>query len=56
MEILYDEIKPVIQVLKIGLTRDLIIPEEIEPQPEIPKVEILSFYANKRVIGISTII
>ena len=28
-EILYDEIKPIIQVLKIGLTRDMIIPEDI---------------------------
>ncbi|XP_070026063.1 uncharacterized protein [Nicotiana sylvestris] len=55
-EILYDEIKPVIQVVKIGLTRDMLIPEEIEQQPEIPKIEIPSFYANKRIIGITTII
>lgn len=43
-------------MVKIGLTRDMIIPEEIEQQPEIPKIEIPSFYANKRIIGISTII
>ncbi|XP_075080489.1 uncharacterized protein LOC142165989 [Nicotiana tabacum] len=55
-EILYDEIKPIIQVVKIGLTRDMIIPEEIEQQPEIPKIEIPRFYANKRIIGITTII
>ncbi|XP_070012031.1 uncharacterized protein [Nicotiana sylvestris] len=55
-EILYDEIKPIIQVIKIGLTRDMIIPEEIEQQPEIQKMEIPSFYANKRIIGITTII
>ncbi|XP_070011957.1 uncharacterized protein [Nicotiana sylvestris] len=55
-EILYDEIKPIIQVIKIGLTRDMIIPEEIEKQPEIQKMEIPSFYANKRIIGIATII
>ncbi|XP_070030181.1 uncharacterized protein [Nicotiana sylvestris] len=55
-EILYDEIKPIIQVVKIGLTRDMIIPEEIEQQPEIPKIEIPGFYANKRIIGIATII
>nr|XP_009792786.1 PREDICTED: uncharacterized protein LOC104239763 [Nicotiana sylvestris] len=55
-EILYDEIKPKIQVIKIGLTRDMIIPEEIEKQPEIQKMEIPSFYANKRIIGIATII
>ncbi|XP_075096382.1 uncharacterized protein LOC142174481 [Nicotiana tabacum] len=55
-EILYDEIKPLIQVVKIVLTRDMIIPEEIEQQPEIPKIEIPSFYANKRIIGIATII
>nr|CAC88806.1 putative translocation transactivator/inclusion body protein [Nicotiana tabacum] len=55
-EILYDEIKPIIQVIKIGITRDMIIPEEIEKQPEIQKMEIPSFYANKRIIGIATII
>ncbi|XP_075096252.1 uncharacterized protein LOC107809276 [Nicotiana tabacum] len=55
-EILYDEIKPIIQVIKIGLTRDMIIPEEIEQQSEIQKMEIPSFYANKRIIGIATII
>ena len=36
-EILYEEIKSPIQVIKIGLTRDMIIPEEIEKQAEIPK-------------------
>ncbi|WMV13462.1 hypothetical protein MTR67_006847 [Solanum verrucosum] len=55
-EILYEEIKPLIQVVKIGLTKDMIIPEDIEQQPEIQKSEIPSFYANKRIIGISTII
>ncbi|WMV30365.1 hypothetical protein MTR67_023750 [Solanum verrucosum] len=39
-----------------GLTKDMIIPEDIEQQPEIQKNEIPSFYANKRIIGISTII
>lgn len=34
----------------------MIIPEEIEQQPEIHKTDIPSFYANKRIIGISTII
>ncbi|KAK4737412.1 hypothetical protein R3W88_001109 [Solanum pinnatisectum] len=55
-EILYDEIKPVIQVIKIGLTRDMLIPEKIEKQDEIPIVDIPDFYANKRVIGIATIL
>ncbi|WMV58812.1 hypothetical protein MTR67_052197, partial [Solanum verrucosum] len=55
-EILYEEIKPPIQVIKIGLTKDMIIPEDIGQQEEICKIEILSFYANKRIIGISTII
>ncbi|WMV38436.1 hypothetical protein MTR67_031821 [Solanum verrucosum] len=55
-EILYEEIKPPIQVVKIGLTKDMIIPEDIGQQPEIQKTEIPSFYANKRIIGISTII
>ena len=55
-EILYDEIKPVIQVVKIGLTRDMIIPEDISRQPEIPRIEIPDFYANKRLIGLATII
>ncbi|WMV18885.1 hypothetical protein MTR67_012270 [Solanum verrucosum] len=50
-EILHEEIKPPIQVVKIGLTKDMIIPEDIGQQPEIP-----NFYANKRIIGISTII
>ena len=54
-EILYEEIKSPIQVVKIGLTKDMIIPEEIEKQNEIPKVEIPNFYANKRIIGIATI-
>ena len=47
-EILYNEIKPLIQVVKIGLTRDMIIPEEIEKQPEIPEVDIPTFFATKR--------
>ena len=34
----------------------MIIPEEIGQQQEIPKVEIPNFYANKRIIGLSTII
>ncbi|KAG5579527.1 hypothetical protein H5410_050154 [Solanum commersonii] len=55
-EILYDEIKPIIQVVKIGLTRDMIIPEDNGQQPEIQEIEIPSFYANKRIIGMSTII
>ncbi|XP_027772375.1 uncharacterized protein LOC107016658 [Solanum pennellii] len=55
-EILYEEIKSPIQVIKIGLTRDMMIPEDIEKQAEIPKIEIPGFYANKRIIGISTII
>ncbi|KAG5620280.1 hypothetical protein H5410_005498 [Solanum commersonii] len=55
-EILYEEIKPPIQVIKIGLTKDMIIPEDIRQQKEICKIEIPSFYANKRIIGISTII
>ena len=55
-EILYDEIKSMIQIVKIRLTREMIIPEDIGQQPEIPKVEIPSFYANKRIIRLSTII
>ncbi|WMV50092.1 hypothetical protein MTR67_043477 [Solanum verrucosum] len=43
-------------VIKIGLTKDMIIPEDIGQQEEICKIEIPSFYANKRIIGISTII
>ncbi|WMV45367.1 hypothetical protein MTR67_038752 [Solanum verrucosum] len=39
-----------------GLTNEMIIPEDIGEQPEIPKIEIPNFYANKRIIGISTII
>ncbi|KAG5598774.1 hypothetical protein H5410_030144 [Solanum commersonii] len=50
------EIKPPIQVVKIGLTKDMIIPDDIGQQPEIRKSEIPRFYANKRIIGISTII
>ncbi|KAG5590423.1 hypothetical protein H5410_040937 [Solanum commersonii] len=55
-EILYDEIKPIIQVIKIGLTREMIIPKKIEKQNEIQKIEILEFYARKRVIGRATIL
>ncbi|WMV42310.1 hypothetical protein MTR67_035695 [Solanum verrucosum] len=39
-----------------GLTKDMIIPKDIRQQEEICKIEIPSFYANKRIIGISTII
>ncbi|WMV24764.1 hypothetical protein MTR67_018149 [Solanum verrucosum] len=39
-----------------GLTKDMIIPEDIGQQLEIQKTEIPNFYANKRIIGISTII
>ncbi|XP_070042713.1 uncharacterized protein [Nicotiana tomentosiformis] len=55
-EILYEEIKPIIQVIKIGLTRKMLIPERIEEQEEIEKINIPDFYANKRIIGISTIL
>ncbi|WMV18632.1 hypothetical protein MTR67_012017 [Solanum verrucosum] len=54
--ILYEEIKPPIQVVKLGLTKDMIIPKDIGQQSEIQKIEIPSYYANKRIIGISTII
>ncbi|WMV33167.1 hypothetical protein MTR67_026552 [Solanum verrucosum] len=40
----------------IGLTKDMIMPKYIGQQEEIRKIEIPSFYANKRIIGISTII
>ncbi|WMV30087.1 hypothetical protein MTR67_023472 [Solanum verrucosum] len=43
-------------VIKIGLTREMIIPEKIEKQEEIQKIEIPGFYARKRVIGIATIL
>ncbi|KAG5599200.1 hypothetical protein H5410_030570 [Solanum commersonii] len=39
-----------------GLTKDMIIPEDIGQQSEIQKIEIPNFYANKRIIDISTII
>ncbi|WMV51134.1 hypothetical protein MTR67_044519 [Solanum verrucosum] len=39
-----------------GLTKDMIIPEDIGQQEEICKIEIPSFYANKRIIDISMII
>ncbi|KAG5605141.1 hypothetical protein H5410_026633 [Solanum commersonii] len=54
-EILHEEIKPPIKVVKIGLTKDKIIPEDSGEQRQIPKIETPSFYANKRIIGISTI-
>ena len=38
------------------MTRDMIIPEDIIPQPEIPRIKIPNFYANKRIIGLSTIL
>ncbi|KAG5610980.1 hypothetical protein H5410_022261 [Solanum commersonii] len=44
------------QVIKIGLTKDMIIPEDIGQQEEICKIEIPNFYANKRIIGLSIII
>ena len=34
----------------------MIIPEDIMQQPEIPRIEIPDFYANKRLIGLATII
>ncbi|KAG5576793.1 hypothetical protein H5410_056927, partial [Solanum commersonii] len=37
-EILYEEIKPPIQVVKIGLTKDMIIPEDIGQQSEKKKL------------------
>ncbi|WMV30025.1 hypothetical protein MTR67_023410 [Solanum verrucosum] len=39
-----------------GLTKDMNIPEDIRQQEEICKIEIPCFYANKMIIGISTII
>ncbi|KAG5609967.1 hypothetical protein H5410_021248 [Solanum commersonii] len=56
IEVLHEEIKSPIQVVKIGLTKDMIVPKDIGEQPEIQKIEIPNFYANKRIIGISTII
>ena len=55
-EILYDKIKTIIKVIKIGLIKEMIIPEKIEIQEEIQRVNILKFYANKRTIGIATIL
>ena len=40
----------------IGLAREMIIPEKIDIQEEIQKVDIPEFYANKRTIGIATIL
>ncbi|KAG5623289.1 hypothetical protein H5410_008507 [Solanum commersonii] len=44
------------RVTKVGLTKDMIMPEDIGQQSETQKIEIPNFYANKRIIGISTII
>ncbi|XP_069154036.1 uncharacterized protein [Solanum lycopersicum] len=55
-EILYEEVKPTVQAIKIGLTREMIIPEKIDIQEEIQKVDIPEFYATKRTIGIATIL
>lgn len=53
---LIDEVKQTITVVKIGMTRDFIIPEEICEQEEISKTQIPGFYRNKRVIGLSNIL
>ncbi|KAG5575629.1 hypothetical protein H5410_055763 [Solanum commersonii] len=42
-KILYEQIKPPIQVIKIGLTKNMIIPKDIGQQEEICKIEIPSF-------------
>jgi len=34
----------------------MLVPEKIEEQEEIEKINIPDFYANKRIIGISTIL
>ncbi|WMV41360.1 hypothetical protein MTR67_034745 [Solanum verrucosum] len=39
-----------------GLTKDMIILEDIRQPEEICKIEIPGFYDNKKIIGISTII
>ncbi|KAG5596103.1 hypothetical protein H5410_037335 [Solanum commersonii] len=45
-----------IQVQANKIDKDIIILEDIGQQPEIQKIEIPNFYANKRIIDISTII
>lgn len=50
------KIKHTITVVKIGMTRDYIIPEEICEQEEITKNQIPDFYRNKRVIGLTSIL
>ena len=52
-EILFDEIKPTIQVVKMGLTREMIIPEDISAQPEIPKLRCLIFMQIKEQLAIN---
>jgi len=42
--------------IQLQLTREMLIPERIEEQEEIEKINIPDFYANKRIIGISTIL
>lgn len=46
-EIMFDEIKSVITVIKIGMTKDYILLEEVATQPIIPRTELPGFYANK---------
>ena len=43
-KILFDEIKQTITIVKIGMTRDYSIPEEICEQEEITKNQIPDFY------------
>ena len=38
------------------MTREMIIPEKIDTQEDIQRVDIPEFYANKRTIGIATIL
>jgi hypothetical protein len=55
-EILYDEIKKPITVVKLGLTQQVLLPEEVIVQDEIPETEIPAFFAEKRIKNIEGII
>ncbi|ADZ45066.1 putative inclusion body protein [Sweet potato vein clearing virus] len=55
-EITMEDIKPVITVVKIGMTKEMIIPEGIKIQPQIAVEEIADFFANKRVIQLKNVV
>lgn len=55
-EVCEQGIKEKITVVKIGITKEILLPEEVQEQPEVRKEDLIEFIRRKRIIQMAQIV